>query len=217
MKRILICCLLVLLSTFVRPIEAAVFERDWKTPGDGLLTYDDVNQREWLDLSQSRLSQFPEPRLPNAVAQIAPGGLFQGFSWGRSADVLGLAVSAGIDTTTWDYATNQAAASDLINLLGTTFNNPPFVRSLAFIDPTDFTVPAPSQAGTNFFVSFNQTTGQGGIAGLLISSNDDFFKPTYNPNTVGVMLFRAVPEPGASSIVFICACAISICTLRWER
>ena len=29
---------------------AAVFERDWKTPGDGLLTYDDVNRREWLDL-----------------------------------------------------------------------------------------------------------------------------------------------------------------------
>ena len=33
--------------------QAAVFERDWLAPGDGLLTYDDVNKREWLDLSVS--------------------------------------------------------------------------------------------------------------------------------------------------------------------
>jgi hypothetical protein len=44
---------------------AGVFSRDWKTPGDGLLTYDDVNQREWLDLSVSRLDQFPVPRFEN--------------------------------------------------------------------------------------------------------------------------------------------------------
>lgn len=37
-------------------IDAAVISRDWKTPGDGLLTYDDVNQRVWLDLTESRLA-----------------------------------------------------------------------------------------------------------------------------------------------------------------
>lgn len=57
--RLAIVCfafLLVLIGfslTSLSPASAAVMEVDWKTPGDGLLTYDTVNKRKWLDLSQT--------------------------------------------------------------------------------------------------------------------------------------------------------------------
>ncbi len=41
----LVIIFITLLATF--PLHAAVIEHDFLTPGDGLLTYDDVNQREW--------------------------------------------------------------------------------------------------------------------------------------------------------------------------
>src|SRR5688500_17581151 len=96
--------LLVLLFPAVHA-EAAVISRDWKTPGDGLLTFDTVNQREWLDLSQTILnSQFPgtnrEARFSYVVSQTSAGGLFQGFAVAKSQDVRNLAASAGIDVST---------------------------------------------------------------------------------------------------------------------
>jgi hypothetical protein len=101
MKRILILTAVVSLcvTSDTVSVDAAVFERDWKAPGDGLLTYDDVNRREWLDLSQSELSQFPYPFLEPALAELTPGGRFEGFQWATGDDVIALAESAGIDTT----------------------------------------------------------------------------------------------------------------------
>jgi hypothetical protein len=74
--------------------EAAVFERDWKTPGDGLLTYDDVNRRVWLDLSETLLSsQFPgedpsprvtrENRYQYVVSQTGAGGMSKDLLSGK--------------------------------------------------------------------------------------------------------------------------------------
>jgi len=92
-----------LLTTVAAPTTAAVFERDWKAPGDGLLTYDDVNNREWLDLSQSIRAQFGgttgEENFQNTIAQLEPGGLFEEFTWASADDVREFAVSAGIDIT----------------------------------------------------------------------------------------------------------------------
>jgi hypothetical protein len=82
-NRILVFFLAALHIVFVYSANAAVFERDWQTPDDGLLTYDDVNRREWLDVSQSLLIQFPgstlEQRYQSALAELAPGGMFEGF------------------------------------------------------------------------------------------------------------------------------------------
>lgn len=80
-------------------IHAAVIERDWKTPGDGLLTYDDVNKREWLDLTESRLLRFAMPGdslvdvYQAVVAETLPGGEYAGFSLAKNEDVLLLAES----------------------------------------------------------------------------------------------------------------------------
>ncbi len=90
----LVCVISITISA-----SAAVSERDWKAPGDGLLMYDDVNRREWLDLSLSRLDQFPEPRLDNAIAEIGQGGVFDRFTWAKREDVRALAESAGIDAS----------------------------------------------------------------------------------------------------------------------
>jgi len=103
---------------------AGVFERGWQTPGDGLLTYDDINNRQWLDLSLTILDQFPgstrEDQYQQVVAETLPGGVFEGFQVAKSSDVTALAESAGIDTSTSDYLLNGNATSGLINLLGET-------------------------------------------------------------------------------------------------
>ena len=62
-------------------------------PGDGLLTYDDVNHREWLDLTVSALSQFGgsvTDRIQRARAELQPGGLFEGFTGANSLDIAAL-------------------------------------------------------------------------------------------------------------------------------
>ena len=52
--------LLLLVLSFPFSLHAAVLERDWLTPGDGLLTYDTVTGREWLDLPVTLLSQYTD-------------------------------------------------------------------------------------------------------------------------------------------------------------
>ena len=80
-----------------------VIERDWKVAGDGLLTFDDVNRREWLDLSESLLEQFPgttlRDRYLRVVLELNQGGMFEGFTVADSDEVIDLAQSAGIDTS----------------------------------------------------------------------------------------------------------------------
>jgi hypothetical protein len=96
MKRSLLITATVFVVFLCPALQAAVFERDWKTPGDGLLTFDDVNKREWLDLSESLLYQFPgdtlEARYKSVVVQTLPGGLFENFTIAKSSDVIALAV-----------------------------------------------------------------------------------------------------------------------------
>jgi hypothetical protein len=62
MNRTLLCLLTWFAVSVGQPARGAVFERDWQTPGDGLLTYDDVNRREWLDVTQTQLWLFPGNR-----------------------------------------------------------------------------------------------------------------------------------------------------------
>ena len=58
-------CFLYAIVLVAPSARGAVFERDWKTPGDGLLTYDDVNRRVWLDLPFT-IEMFPvELRIPS--------------------------------------------------------------------------------------------------------------------------------------------------------
>ncbi|RIK72191.1 MAG: hypothetical protein DCC67_19625, partial [Planctomycetota bacterium] len=109
-----------LLAAAVLPAaaSAAVFSRDWKTPGDGLLTYDDVNKREWLDLQVARLTNFPGnnpvERFQSLLGELGPSGRLRGFTVADRAALLSFAESAGIDPSTLEF-TNQAATWNLIS------------------------------------------------------------------------------------------------------
>ena len=97
-------------------LNAAVLERDFLAPGDGLLTYDDVNHREWLDLTETL-----DWSLTELHQAVAPHGPLQGFSIATVEDLTGLATSAGVEWLRPDQlfpAVPGESASNLIDLVG---------------------------------------------------------------------------------------------------
>jgi hypothetical protein len=186
MRKTILLCGLLLVGTCCSASRGAVFERDWMTSGDGLLTYDNVHRREWLDLSVSRIDQFPEPRLENALAELAPGGLFEGFTWAKTRAVRQLAISGGIDISTTDVAINAVPTNAMIDLLSPTLESS-FGRrqTVGFINEpeTTYTSYPPYDAAA--------FTRQGGFAGVFFNASDDTLRSPSN----GLMLYRPVPEP----------------------
>jgi hypothetical protein len=102
---------------------AAISERNFRVPGDGLLTYDAINHREWLDVTETAGMS-----LEDVGAQIQPAGLLFGFSIATTDDVMSLVISAGYDRNDPNQGTQFSKANTLIDLLGetlrvdTTFN-----------------------------------------------------------------------------------------------
>src|SRR5436309_6392015 len=68
----------------------AIISRDFRAPGDGLLTYDDVTQREWLDITETNHST-----LAAVQRSLQLGGSLFGFNIATVDDVRSLAASAG--------------------------------------------------------------------------------------------------------------------------
>jgi hypothetical protein len=181
---------------------AAVFQRDWKTSGDGLLTYDNVNQREWLDLSQTQLSnQYPvadqEAKYQYVLSQTSAGGLFEGFTVAKSPDVIGLAQSAGINTSTLYYGLNGSATIALEQLLSITRTysigaaGGDVTESAGFLDEANL-----ASRRLAIFGTVPLST-----AGLSIST---FIPGEYTPPPPGVMLYRiAVPEPESALLATV--------------
>ena len=178
---------------------AAVIARDWQTPGDKLLTYDEVNRREWLDLSVSDTTLYfgtVEMKYQAVIARTAPGGDLVGFEPANHADVVALGASAGIDTGTSNFAVNQQAAFDLIELVGLTYiSNADYNRySMGY---------TADQVRTQVTEVFHlRATREADIAGVrshwFISGHP------------GVWLYRQVPEPG-------CAVLAVVCCSGWAR
>lgn len=92
-----ICSLLLFTGLLGMPnlLHGAVHERDFLTAGDGLLTYDDENNREWLDLTETLDLAFTE-----VDEHISTGGYLNGFTLATVEDLKGLADSAGVS---WVY------------------------------------------------------------------------------------------------------------------
>jgi hypothetical protein len=213
MNRIFGALLALLLLFAANQSNAAVVERDWKTPGDGLLMYDDVNRREWLDLSESLLSKFSgttlEDRYQDAITELAPGGVFEGFTVAKIGDSTALAVSAGIDTSTTVFAANQAATTALIGLLDPTYMVNRTTSSQAFLDEIaqgQFTLRVAS-----VFIVRTPTLFDNGTAGLLYVTG---FEPE-TPSLFGLMLYRNMPEP--SSTVLVVNCVGVFIARSWRR
>jgi hypothetical protein len=180
---------------------AAVFQHDWKTPGDGLLTYDNVNQREWLDLTQTVLAdQFAfttigqETKFQYVLIQTAPGGVYEGFSAAKSADVVAFAQSSGINTSTQSFATNSAPTLNLCDLLGYTITHNDRSRTTdGLLNEFD-----PNLGGRSSAIFNTVFSSQ---SGLFIGAGQFQF-----PSPPGVMLYRAaIPEPRAIALMMLCS------------
>jgi hypothetical protein len=91
---------------------AAVISMDLNQPGDGLLTYDTINHRQWLDLSQTEGWSQAETK-----QALLPGGIYQGFHVATVDDVTAFVSSAGYDSTSSADEPNFAIATQLIDLL----------------------------------------------------------------------------------------------------
>ena len=198
--RMLPICVLIGLAT---PLSAAVIERDWLAPGDGLLTYDTVNNREWLDLTETILAQFPggiiEFQYPNVVSQTGSGGQFEGFVVATESDVVELAVSAGIDINTLDFNTNEAASLEFMNLLGATSRPGSSLESIGFF---------PVSGSSPLLVSVARGVSSG-RAGLVTFPRSNFSDDRPS-QVIGVYLYRnAVPEPAASTVALLATFLLS--------
>jgi len=113
-----ICRLLLFFSCLIgtsHSLKGAVHERDFLTAGDGLLTYDDVNNREWLDLTETLDLAFTE-----VEEHLSTGGYLNGFTLATVEDLEGLADSAGVSwvSTPVFPGVEGAFAWELINLVG---------------------------------------------------------------------------------------------------
>jgi hypothetical protein len=174
-----------------------------------------VNLREWLDLTVSDISQFSAPYVENAIAEIGPDGLFEGFILATAADMTGLAQSAGIDVSTDNFSINEAATRHLVELLGPTFARPSEGAVFAvgwldefFLEPSFF---CPCRANAN--IAVNPRSGASGMAGLFILNGDDLASHGYH---AGLMLYRAViPEPSVTMLVI--SSALTILSLSRRR
>ncbi len=118
MRTLLIALLLPLLVQL--PANAAIFERDFLQPGDGYLTYDDVNRREWLDLT------FTTGMELDHVIAAREYESFSNFRFATMADIEDFADSAGVvwldrgESTQTDQSHENAVA--LHRMLGNVFS-----------------------------------------------------------------------------------------------
>lgn len=105
MRTLSFAFLIALLGTMT--LQAAVFERNFLEPGDGLLTYDDVNQREWLDLMETA-----DLNAASIIESMSEGGYLHGFHFAFQEDVAGLDASAG------NYTIGEGGFDELTGLVG---------------------------------------------------------------------------------------------------
>ena len=220
MKMLTTLCLVTFACLAVAGANAAVLSRDWKTPGDGLLTYDDVNQREWLDLTASRLSMFPGPtkedRYLSALAALGPGGLFEGFQVARGDDLVAFAQSAGIDTTSRDdFVFNEPPTRALIDLVGASFSNQSsgFLDAIGKLDEVGHVSSFTFRFNGELFIA--PQSSEDGDAGLVVFPNAASDLST--PQNTGIWLFRGVPEPNPATMLVIGLVTIYVRSRRAQQ
>ena len=214
MNRFLFAACVLFWATSPNITHAAVFERDWQLPGDGLLTYDDLNRREWLDIPDSLLSQFPGTlleRIDLAIAELEPGGLFEDFTLAKSPDVIALAQSAGIDTGTDDFDVNHDPTEQLISYLSPTLVESNRLWTLGIVKDLVQSDPETCFCHGDTLIAIDSIVDFAGVRILpgLVPSLD----PPGVYSMTGLFLYREVPEPSTLALL---ASAVLFCILSGQ-
>ena len=176
---------------------ADIYERDWNHAGDGLLTVDDVNMREWLDLTETQ-GMF----VADISARLETEGEYAGFSIASVPDVADLATSAGIDTS-GIWSDNTVPARRLIGLLGETGNG-----GFALQTSAGLALEAMSGEITTIGITISY------LSDPDVASCCRFPGAVNFPQDRGIWLFRPVPEPSSALLfglatTFLLPCLLS--------
>lgn len=215
--------------------QAAVIERDLFSAGDGRLTFDDINNREWLDLTYTS-----GVNVASVLDAMNDGQFLEGFKFATVQDVSGLADSAGVVWLTDETATFSQEAHDnalaLHYLLGEVFFFEVRFRNVATgLDSVvayrssfglvvyDPLVPQPNFDGTNVFLSVIDPPSSGTIrlvgsrkptAGFTTTPQEGF--PLATGDTGPFWLYReVVPEPSTYALIIVAA--ITVATTKLGR
>lgn len=205
---------LITLSVAAADTRGAIISKDWKQPGDGLLTVNIDNGLEYLDLSLTNLAGFPgtlvEDRYQAVIAQTVQGGLFEGFMVSNRNQATSLLNSAGIVADTSDFATNGLPTSTLISFLSATEVSGNDLLAHALID--EVLQRNTLRNRTVVSLGYRPQAGLSGVAYGRLQFGPEIVIQTY-PDldaTYAVLLVRSsVPEP-ASSTLLLCVLFIRL-------
>jgi hypothetical protein len=195
MKTIRRTLLMILVSLFLTalPARAALYLTSDPQFGPNSVTVDTSTGLGWLGLTESVGLSYDQ-----VIADMQPGGIFNGFRYASSQEVLTLYNSAGI-TGTGYYALSTPSISTLISLMGPTgtFNGEPEINGITGTSSgsTQYAAAIYASIGPNGPLLYLVTCGPG-IGS--VSYGDPFSFPD-----VGSWLVKEVPEPSSAAFVFL--------------
>ena len=192
---------------------AGLIERDLWGSGDGLITFDSVNRREWLDLPTTLDTTVSEVQI-----EMEPGGRFEGFQFATRDDVLQLADAAGVplrDSNEIFATPNARSAIELLDWMvyatGGALGDSKWTYGQVAFDPN--TTP-PALDDTNFYIfsTFRNSpqyghpqSGGGGDFGYAYFDGPFWSSagPVGGYGDLGPFwLYReAIPEPNSASLL----------------
>lgn len=179
--------LLISLSMLKFAANAALIQGTDPRFGPNSLTIDTGTQLAWLNLSDSAGLSYNQ-----VLADTAPGGIFSGYRFATTDEVLGLYSSAGIPGPGY-YPSDSEPIQSLISLVGPTglWWSQPGIIGITGSGDSYFQYSAGMYAyGSNSVVQFYVTCGPDGTG----------YGRTFSAPTVGSWLVTAVPEPSVCVI-----------------
>lgn len=208
---------LIVCFVTISSVHASVIEMDLSAPGDGLLTYDTINKRAWLDLPETGGLELSE-----VLAQMEPGVRLAGFQFAMLEDVTALAASVGVGWTNPALPGVQSdAAGRLIDLVDWTIHYTGGIvgdlkMSVGLITQ-GFLNGEPQFDGTTFCinVTYQGETLLPGQLNTPYSSDPKPYGGVYVSGPVSYIvnpsfwLYRAVPEPSSLLLLGIAATCTS--------
>jgi hypothetical protein len=193
-----------LFALFSQSAHALLIERDLYASGDGLLTYDEATDLEWLDLSQTAGWSYD-----SLTGEFGAGGTFEGWRFGTYDEWIAMIGAGGLvpDPIPSSPSTALNTATDANNLLAL-LGAPDYTegaiinQSFATLGTTrgEFFGPSDPRAD-NLLIGYI-----GNIAGLVhVTDNSNDVSTSYLNNS-GNYLVRAavgVPEPASALLLGI--------------